>query len=286
MLRGGGADFAAFELPTTAGEGAPTLVWAHGWGQSHAALLPVAEAMRGVGSSLLIDVPGFGASPMPQGVWGTADYADAAAEWLAELPRPLIWIGHSNGCRIGLQLAARHPELVDGLFLIAAPGLPPRRSLRERARRAVRRWIFRLLRALVPEGPARQRLRERFGSADYRTAGAMRPILVKTVSETLGPVASEVRCPTVLLYGERDGETPPDIGERLQKLIPGSELAVLRGLDHWTVLSDGQHQVVYRLSQFLQSLTGVSSTGVSSNGYAPATPPRAAALRDPAAASR
>lgn len=259
MLRGGGADFAAFELPAASGEGAPTLIWAHGWGHSHAALLPLARATKAIAASLLIDVPGFGASPLPPAVWGTEDYADAAAEWVAALPKPLVWIGHSNGCRIGVQLAARHPELVDGLFLIAAPGLPPQRSLPQRARRAVRRWVFRTLRSLVPEGPRRERLRQRFGSADYRMAGAMRPILVKTVSENLGPAASRVRCPTMLLYGERDGETPPDIGERLQKLIPGSELAILRGLDHWTVLTEGQHQVVYRLNQFLERLRPITA---------------------------
>ena len=54
-----------------------------------------------------------------------ADYADAFAEWLSTLPRARrIWIGHSFGCRVGLQLAARHPATVDGLFLIAAAGLP------------------------------------------------------------------------------------------------------------------------------------------------------------------
>lgn len=255
VLHGGGAEFAAFDLPGPAGaDGAPMLVWAHGWGHTHAALLPLARAMQATAPSLLIDVPGFGASPVPPGVWGSPEYADAAAEWLADVPKPRVWIGHSNGCRIGIQLAARHPGLIDGLVLVAAAGVPPRRSLPERARRAVRRWAFKSLRALTPEGPRRERLRERFGSADYRQAGKMRPILVKTVSENLAAVAAKVRCPTLLIYGERDTETPPDVGAQLQRLIPGAELALLRGLDHWSVLSEGQHQAVYRISQFIERL--------------------------------
>jgi pimeloyl-ACP methyl ester carboxylesterase len=255
MLTGGGAQFAAFRLGVNTDPAQPLLVWGHGWGQSHAALLPLAEAMRAIAPSLLVDFPGFGASPMPPAAWGTADYADAVAEWLAEIPaRPRVWIGHSFGSRVGLRLAAQHPELVDGLVLIAAPGLPPRRSLAQQLWRRARSLAFRSLRALTPEGPARDRLRDRFGSADYREAGAMRPILVKTVTEDLGPVAREVRCPAVLIYGERDTETPPDIGQRLQQLMPRAELSVLRGLDHWTVLTEGRHQIAHRIGRFLETL--------------------------------
>ena len=83
----------------------------------------------------------------------------------------------------------------------------------------------------------------------------MRPILVKAVSENLTDVARAVRCPTVLVYGENDRETPPNIGERLQHLIPDAQLHVLRGFDHWNVLTDGQHQLTHRLSDFLERLS-------------------------------
>src|SRR5439155_11571600 len=102
----------------------------------------------------------------------------------------------------------------------------------ERARLNARRWAFRLMRSLTPDGPARDRLRQRFGSADYRQAGALRPILIKTVGEDLSESARAVRCPTVLVYGEHDRETPPEIGLRLKELIQGSQLYVLRGFDH------------------------------------------------------
>ena len=255
MLEGGGARFAAFRLGTNTGAGSPLLIWGHGWGHTHAALLPLAEAVQGLAPSLLVDFPGFGASPMPPAAWGTADYADAVSEWLRSISaRRRIWIGHSFGSRVGLRLAAQHPELVDGLVLIAAPGLQRRRTPVEQVRRQARSLAYKAMRALTPEGPARDRLRERFGSADYRNAGAMRPIFVKTVTEDLGPVARQVRCPTVLVYGERDSETPPDIGERLQQMMPRSELAVLRGLDHWTVLTEGRHQIAHRIGRLLETL--------------------------------
>ena len=184
MVRAGGAEMAVFRLGGDISERAPLLIWAHGWGHTHRALLPLAESLRRVAPSVLVDFPGFGESPLPPAPWGTEDYADAAAEWLAGLgPARRIWIGHSFGTRVGLQLAARHPDAVQGLFLIAAAGVPPQRSAAARFRITTRRWAFRIARTLTPEGPARDRLRERFGSADYRQAGPMRPILIKAVSE-------------------------------------------------------------------------------------------------------
>jgi pimeloyl-ACP methyl ester carboxylesterase len=218
-------------------------------------LLPLAQAMRRSARSILIDFPGFGASPAPPDAWGTADYADAVAEWLGGLP-PMrrIWIAHSFGCRVGVQLAARHPEVLTGLCLVAAAGLPPQRTPWEGAQLIARRWAFRLARQFTAEGAARDRLRQRFGSADYRAAGPLRPILVKTVNEDLTDAAQAVRIPAVLLYGDQDRETPPEMGKRFHDLMPQSRLYVLRGFDHWSLLTDGRHLIIQRLSELMEEL--------------------------------
>ena len=251
----GGAAVALFRVDRDSPEAAPLLIWAHGWGQTHQALLPLAMAMRHSANSILLDLPGFGESPLPPGPWGTDDYADALAQFIAELPPGRrIWIAHSFGGRVGIQLAARHPAMLDGLFLIAAAGLKPRHPPGARARIAARSWAFRLARHFTPEGPARDRLRQHFGSADYRQAGPLRPILVRATSEDLSAAARAVRVPTVLVYGDRDRETPPEIGQRFNALIPQSRLVVLRGFDHWTVLTEGHHQIIQILGEFMEQL--------------------------------
>jgi pimeloyl-ACP methyl ester carboxylesterase len=250
-----GADLPVFDLGGDSSAQRPLLVWAHGWGHTHQNLMPLARATGHLGRSLLLDFPGFGAAPPPPGAWGTAEYADAVAEWLAGVAAPRrVWIAHSFGTRVGLQLAARHPELVDGLFLIAAAGLPRRRSLPERLHLGVQRWAFGLACRATPEGPARDRLRDRFGSTDYRQAGPLRPILVKAVTEDLTEVARAVRCPALLLYGDQDRETPPELGTRFAGLMPRSRLVVLRGFDHWNVLTEGRHQIAQRLGEFIEQL--------------------------------
>ena len=117
-----------------------------------------------------------------------------------------------------------------------------------------RRWAFRLARQFTPEGPARERLRQRFGSADYRAAGALRPILVKAVGEDLTAAARAVGVPAVLIYGDQDRETPPEMGTRLNSLMPQSRLYVLRGFDHWSLLTDGRHLIIQRLGELMEQL--------------------------------
>jgi pimeloyl-ACP methyl ester carboxylesterase len=253
-VQAGSGEIVAYQVEGRDGA-AVQFIWGHGWGHSHAQFLPLARSVAQTGPSLLIDFPGFGAAPVPPAIWGTADYADAVAAWLKGLPPARrIWVGHSFGCRVGLQLAARHPGIVDGLFLVAAAGLRPHRSTGKRLRMVVRRWTFKALRSLLPEGPARERLRQRFGSADYARAGPLRPILVKVIGEDLSEVARAVRCPVALVFGDQDKDTPPEMGERLKALCPRATLTILRGYDHHTILTEGQHQVVHRLTEFVREI--------------------------------
>lgn len=251
-VEAGGATFVVEQLDAP-GENGTHLVYAHGWGQHGDAFRPLAQSLATQGRATIIDFPGFGASPMPPGVWGTADYADAVAALLAtETDRPRIWIGHSFGCRVGLQLAARHPDSVDGMILLAAAGLKRRRSVQEKLRIWPKILLFKALKLLLPEGPARDKWRQRFGSADYRMAGEMRPILTKVVNEDLSEVAARVQCPVLLIFGRDDDQTPPEMGERLARLMPNASLLVLDGFDHFSILTAGRHQVAFQTTKFLK----------------------------------
>lgn len=245
-------------LGTFAGTGTANdswrFLWAHGWGQDRRAMANLAQSLTGLGGHILIDFPGFGAAPHPRDAWSTADYADAVARFLKHAPTagPTVWIGHSFGGRVGIQLAARHPELVDRLVLIASAGLQRQRSLLERTRVTGKIYTFKTLKRLAPVvGMDVDKLRENFGSADYKAAGDMREILSKVVREDLTDVAARIKCPTRLIYGAKDTETPPEIGERLAAVIPDAQLSVLTNQDHYSLLGEGRHQVAKRIRDFL-----------------------------------
>jgi len=236
--------------------GAPTMVWGHGWGQSGPAFSSLVDGLKKRANHVVFDFPGFGETPQPPAVWDTADYADAVVREIERrgVPSPFVWAGHSFGGRVGIQLAARHPESVSGLVLMACAGLPRKRSLTESITRTSRIFTYKSLRRAAPLlGLDTDALRARFGSADYANAGAMREILVKVVNEDLSDQARAVTCPVALIYGANDTDTPPEIGERLTGLMPKADLTVLDGFDHFTILTTARHQVVPRIVRFLEA---------------------------------
>lgn len=240
---------------TTAGapDADVVMVWGHGWGQTHQSFMPLVTSLEKSAFHIVIDFPGFGQSPVPPDVWSTSDYADAVAKLIrSQTDKPVIWAGHSFGGRVGLQLAAHHPGLIKGLCLIAAAGLPRKHPLWHKLYYGARIKLFKFLKSLIPHGIVKEDwLMRTFGSADYNQAGPMRSILVKTVNEDLTETARKISCPTLLIYGENDTETPPEIGERLQTLINGSKMVHLPAQDHYSVLGEGRHQVAPLVKTFI-----------------------------------
>ena len=229
-------------------------IWAHGWGRSHADFLPLAQSLTTLGTHYLIDFPGFGQSPRPTQTWGTEQYADFVAEWLDSLPAvPKIWIGHSFGCRVGLRLAAKHPRLVTALYLIAAPGLPKKMSFWQRLQRCLRICVSKPLKLLLPACFI-EKAKNYVGSADYRSAGNIRDILLATIEEDLTVVASHIHCDTYLVYGELDEETPTEIGRRYHQLLKNSMLVTLPHLNHQSLLTEGRHQILKQLKELTSQI--------------------------------
>lgn len=230
----------------------PIIIWGHGWGQNHAAFMPLAQSLARLGHHLVLDFPGFGRSPRPTANWSTADYADAIAAYLKECKaEPIIWVGHSFGGRVGVQLASRHPDLIKGLILIAGAGLQRKRPLFKKLYFKARVTLYKTLKKLIPLGLSQSWLQSKFGSRDYQSAGEMRDIFLNVIREDLTSQAQSISCPTLLIYGAQDTETPPEFGQRYNALIKNSTLHILEGNDHYTVLSSGRHQVANLIQGFI-----------------------------------
>lgn len=247
-----GAEFAYSEIGEKCDD-APVFIWAHGWGQTHASFLPLIDPFATHGLHISLDMPGHGNASEPPEDWSTKEYADAIAAWIKEQKfPPVIWVGHSFGCRVGVQLAAHHPECISKMALIAGAGLKRKRPLPRRIYLYCRIKLFKLLKHLVPNGKLKDKLMTIFGSTDYKNAGVMRKVFVRVVNEDLSETAQNVKCPTTLIYGSNDDETPPEMGERYAKLIQNAKLHILEGQDHYTVLQNGRHPVIKILNDFLK----------------------------------
>ena len=238
------------------GNGPVQIVWAHGWGMSGEVFRPIAESLASIATSYLIDFPGFGKTPPPPAAWGTEEYADYMAHWLHQLPtsQKRLWVGHSFGCRVGIRLAANAPDTISGMVLMGAAGLKRKRPFRENILYWGKIYAFKTLKVFVTEGPKRDALRARFGSADYKNAGILRPILLKVVNEDLSGEAKQIKCPTTIICGADDTETPPEISRRLNTLIEKSTLHILEGFDHYSILCAARHQVASIIKNFMDQL--------------------------------
>jgi pimeloyl-ACP methyl ester carboxylesterase len=246
----------------TLGKGGPAIVMLHGWGRNLETLRPLGELLAKDYSVTLLDLPGFGRSPLPPeasndgGGWGTLEYMRRVKEWLDQHNiTQCVLIGHSFGGRISVQLAAHHPELVRGVVLIGAHGLKRERSRAEELK--VRSIRFLVAAAKRIDSITGSRIfahyfAPRFGSTDYKNAGELRKTLVKTVNEDLSQEASKITAPTLLLWGENDREAPLDIARNYRKLISDSELHIFPRKGHEPFADVGGHLVARYTERFLQ----------------------------------
>ncbi len=209
------------------GGGAPRVVALHGWARDRT---DFDAALAGL-DALAVDLPGFGVSPPPPAPWTAQEYAlEAVAPIVAELPRPVVMVGHSFGGRVAVHVAAEHPDRVDGLVLAGVPLLrlapPGRPRLRYRLLRTLHR------RGLVGEARM-ERARRRHGSRDYREASPLlRQVLVQAVNESYEDQLAAIECPTELLWGAGDREVPVAVAEAARSLVPQAGLTVVAGAGH------------------------------------------------------
>lgn len=217
----------------------PDVVVLHGWGGRIESMAPVLGCLSSDFSVTAIDLPGFGESPTPKGVWGAPDYAAFVRDLLAELGiERAHFVGHSFGGMTSLYLAAVHSGLVDKLVLAAPSGIRTPPSAKARARKAVARAG----RAAGRLGPPGRRVKaavyERLGSEDYKQAGPMQPILVKVVNEDLSPLLPRVVASTLVVWGDNDDAVPLEGMRKMEELMSDAAVVVFENAGHFAYLDD------------------------------------------------
>src|SRR5215475_12596482 len=209
---------------------------------------------------IALDLPGHGQSdPAPRA--GVEVYAGAVAHVLAALEcGPVVVVGHSLGGSVAIALAARRPDLVRGLVLIAScVKLPLVDSVGERVVAylpgPLRRLLFFSMAKKVlfaPEAPTEaiaitmrelRACRPETLQADVRAARAM----------DLTAQAAALDVPTLVLSGRRDRLITPTLAERLGALIPGSRLHIVDGAGHMLPL-EAADRVNREIVAFVESL--------------------------------
>ena len=145
----------------------------------------------------------------------------------------VVVVGHSFGGRVAVELAVRRPDVVASLVLCGVPLL--HRADRPAAKPVLR---FRLARVLHRRGllgeATMERMRQRFGSADYRSAtGVMRDVLVAAVNESYESQLDAITQPVELVWGQHDDAVPVETARRAQERLRDARLTLLDGVGHF-----------------------------------------------------
>ena len=227
------------------GKGTKRVVLLHGWGCSMKLMESVASALRDDMDVLSIDFPGFGESGRPPEPWGVPEYAQCLKAVLEEEDfLPCSAVAHSFGARVAIYLAARDRSLFDRLLLTGAAGI--RKPQTEEGRRRQEAFqkakaaagALRKTRVLAPLADAlEKKARETYGSRDYNALDEeMRKTFVKVISLDLVDCLPSIAAPTLLIWGDKDTETPLWMGQKMEQLIPDAGLVVLEGGTHFAYL--------------------------------------------------
>lgn len=234
------ADSQGRQIPTWEIQGQPpasrepvTIVFIHGWGHSRLDMLPLLSTYINLADRLvLFDMPGHGEAA------GTSALGqDELPEFLKYLEQlnggSYVLVGGSMGSVIALAAAASQAPIAEHIVgvIAYAPYIDLHPAL-----------IGRLRIAAYPTRPV----------TDF-TLWLMR--LFKRVPLSLTDEPGSVKCPVLLVAGEKDIIAPPKVARELAQKIPRSQLCIVPDVEHCDVWEQQSQQIQEHVMQFFGEVT-------------------------------
>lgn len=220
-----------------------TVVFVHGTGQDHSIwVLPTRYFARHDRNVLAVDLPGHGRSG-----GAPLNSVEAMADWLidvldsAGLATTAV-VGHSLGSLVAIAAAARHPHRVRAIALVGTTvPMPVSDFLLERAKEnkheaieMLNFWGFSKSAQLGGNAtPGNWMLGSGLRLMEKAGPGVIYADLVACNEYLEGMEhAKNVKCPALLILGERDMLTPVRSAMKLADALPNAERVVLEGSGH------------------------------------------------------
>lgn len=238
----------------------PAILLLHGTGVSARSWTLQLQNLGHALQVLAIDLPGHGESdPIDKAT--LEGYADAAHSLLDALGTgPVFVAGHSLGGAVAQVLAARHPEVVRGLALLSTcVKLPETDGCLQRLYRClpapIRKVLFLWMANKILFAPSASRQAIFLGMEEILTCRPETTLKDVAAAQAmdLQEIAQNLRVPTLILCGDRDKVTPLALSDRLNELIPGSRLLIVKGVGHMLPL-EAPGQVNQELLDFVNSV--------------------------------
>jgi pimeloyl-ACP methyl ester carboxylesterase len=201
---------------------------------------------------IVLDLPGFGGTQAPETAWDLTNYATFVKAFLQKIDvTPSAIIGHSNGGAIAIRGVGSGSLATTKLVLLASAGIRTQYKGRQKFLRLITK-TGKLLSIPLPS-----RAKKRLRRTVYKTIGSdmlvaehMQATFKKVVEDDVQLDAAKITTPTLLLYGEKDEQAPPQFGVQFHELIDGSVLEIVAGAGHFLQL-DQADEILKLIREFL-----------------------------------
>lgn len=229
---------------TQQGTGETAWVFLHYWGGSSRTWERVIDALPEHYRAIAIDHRGWGDSAAPERGYGIADLADDAEDVIQSLGLThYILVGHSMGGKVAQALAARRPEGLLGVLLVApSPPSPMELPDSQRATMAAayesRESVAWVLDNVLTASPLAPELREQVIADSLRGAPQAKVAWPEVaMREDISGQVGAINVPVLVLAGERDQvDSVETLQRELLPRIAGARLQVLPGVGHLSPL--------------------------------------------------
>lgn len=214
-----------------------TMVILHGWGRSKADWRAIGERLS-IEKRLrviLVDLPGFGGSSVPNQVIDTFDYSDLILDFLKKIDiKEYLLLGHSFGGKVSIVMASK-TKSIERLFLVSPSGVSKNYF---KAFESVLMGILKVMFPWILPKKIVEKIASRFRSDDYKNSGEISEIFKKVVNQIVIEEAKNVSAKTVIIWGSKDNQKPLSDTKKLSNLIPDSTVRVVWGAGHNSHIED------------------------------------------------
>ncbi|SFO89895.1 alpha/beta fold hydrolase [Pseudomonas borbori] len=227
-----------------------TILMVHGFGASKDNWLRLARHFTQDYQVIALDLPGFGDSSKPYASYDVGTQVERLAAFTQALQiKKLHLIGSSMGGHISALYAARYPEQILSLALLANAGIdsPQKSELIERLERGEANPLivktaqqFEQLLALifveVPSMP--ERLQQALAQRSIANSAHNERVFAQLVSRyiPLEPVLPKIQAPTLLLWGAQDRVLHVSSIEVMQPLLQRPSVVIMQDCGHAPML--------------------------------------------------
>lgn len=236
----------------------PALVFLHYWGGSHRTFGPVIDHLAAGRAVVSYDHRGWGAARELPAPYGLGQLTDDLLDVVRELGlRQYVLAGHSMGGKVAQLAAARRPEGLAGLALMAPA--PPRPAVDTEAAEALSHaydspaTVSDALDHVLTYRPLPAGLHEQVITDSLAAGGDARLAWpLHGITEDITAAARAIEVPVQVLAGQHDRVEPAATLEtNLLAVIPDAHMTVIAGTGHLSPL-EAPDQVANQLDRYMR----------------------------------